>query len=175
MKSSASRLCFLAAGSLLAFSLNSQATILVTGGGSGGPDCGRAAASEAVIWPANGAMVPETITGVTDPYGRPLTIKITGIQQNEPLGFNGSGNTELDGSGVGGAIAYVRAQRAGGGTGRLYFISFKATVLSSTGCTGMVEVYVPHDKGQGFVPAAAGKHADTVGTGKLYNSTQVGG
>lgn len=164
MKSSASRLCLLAAGSLLAFPLNSQAIVLGGGGGNSAPDCSRAAASDAVIWPVNGSMVPETITGVTDPYGRPLTITITGIQQNEPVDFNGSTNAGPDASGVGTSIAYVRAQRAGGGAGRLYYISFEASVMSGLDCTGTVEVSVPHDKGQGFVSA---------NTGKLYDSTQV--
>lgn len=163
MRSPVLRMCFLAAGSLLAFSLNSHATVAISGGGSG-PDCSHAAASEGVIWPPNHSMVAESIVGVTDPYQSPLTITITGIEQDEPVEVHGSGNTEPDGSGVGTPIAYVRAERAGGGTGRLYFISFQASVLSNVQCSGMVEVYVPHDLGQGFVPTD---------TGQRYDSTQA--
>lgn len=111
-------------------------------------------------------MVRETITGVTDPYGRTLKITITGIQQNEPV----SGGAGPDGGGVGTSIAYVRAQRDGGGTGRLYYISFQASVMNNLSCTGSVEVFVPHDKGQASVPANAGKRVDT---GTLYDSTDA--
>lgn len=166
MKSSALRLCFLVAGSLLAISLNSQATMLSIGGGGGisEPDCSQAVASQQVIWPPNHSMIRETIVGVTDPYGRPFTITITGIEQDEPVEVIGSGNTEPDGSGVGTSTAYVRAERAGGGTGRLYFISFTASVMPGVACSGTVMTYVPHDQGQGFVP---------IDTGQRYDSTRA--
>lgn len=153
----------LVAGSLLTFSLSSQAIVVGSSGGTG-PDCSGAAASDGVIWPPNHSMVPESIVGVTDPYGLATTITITGIQQDEPVETDGSGNTEPDGSGVGTSTAYVRAERAGPGTGRLYFISFTATDSTGAQCTGTVQAYVPHDQGQGFVP---------VDTGKRYDSTQA--
>ena len=152
----------LATGSLLMVSMDSHA-IIWTGGGST-PDCSGAAASEGVIWPPDHSMVAETILGVTDPFGLATTISITGIQQDEPVETNGSGNTQPDGSGIGTSTAYVRAERAGPGTGRLYFISFSATDTSGAQCTGMVQAYVPHDQGQGFVPTD---------TGQRYDSTQV--
>ena len=151
------------AGSCLGLSPCSRAVVVSSGGGYG-PDCSGAAASQGVIWPPNHAMVAETIVGVTDPYGLPTTIVITGIQQDEPVEALGSGNTEPDGSGVGTSTAYVRAERAGPGTGRIYFISFSATDSSGAQCTGMVEAYVPHDQGQGFTPTD---------TGQRYDSTQV--
>jgi hypothetical protein len=162
MKSSTLLVSLLATGSLLTFSMDSHA-IMMTGGGST-PDCSGAAASEGVIWPPNHSMVAETVVGVTDPFDLPTTITITGIQQDEPVETDGSGNTEPDGSGVGTSTAYVRAERAGPGTGRLYFISFSAMDSSGAQCTGMVEAYVPHDQGQGFVPT------DTM---QRYDSTQV--
>jgi len=162
MRSSRLLAALLASGALLALS-NSQAVVVSTGGGYG-PDCSGAAASQGVIWPPDHSMVAETILGVTDPYGLPMTIVITGIQQDEPVDVNGSGNTQPDGSGVGTSTAYVRAERAGGGTGRLYFIAFSATDSTGAQCTGSVEAYVPHDQGQGFVPTD---------TGQRYDSTQV--
>src|SRR6185312_3594900 len=117
-----------AAASLLAISFDSNAVILSTGGGGTGtgPDCSGAAASLGVIWPPNHSMVAETVVGVTDPDGLPVSITVTGIQQDEPLLVDGSGNTQPDGSGVGTPTAYVRAERSGPGTGRIYFISFSA-------------------------------------------------
>jgi hypothetical protein len=109
-------------------------------------------------------MVAETIIGVVDPSGLTPTVTVTGIQQDEAVETNGSGNTEPDGSGVGSSTAYVRAERAGPGTGRLYFITFTASDSNGESCTGTVQAYVPHDQGQGFVPTD---------TGQRYDSTQV--
>jgi hypothetical protein len=109
-------------------------------------------------------MVAETIVGVTDPYGLPTTVTVTGIQQDEPTNALGSGNTAPDGSGVGTSTAYVRAERSGPGTGRLYFISFTATNTQGAQCSGVVQAFVPHDQGQGFTP---------VDTGQRYDSTLV--
>jgi len=107
-------------------------------------------------------MVAVTVVGVTDPFGLPTTISVTGIQQDEPVEAIGSGNTEPDGSGVNTPTAYVRAERAGPGTGRLYFISFTATNMQGAQCSGVVQAFVPHDQGQGFTP---------VDTGQRYDST----
>jgi hypothetical protein len=129
-----------------------------------GPDCSGAAAGLGVIWPPNHTMVAETIVGVTDAFNLPTTIAVTGIQQDEPVNALGSGNTAPDGSGVGTPTAYVRAERAGPGTGRLYFISFTATNTQGAQCSGMVQAFVPHDQGQGFTP---------IDTGQRYDSTVV--
>jgi len=109
-------------------------------------------------------MVTETIVGVTDPDNLPITITVTGIQQDEPVQVVGSGNTQPDGSGVGTSIASVRAERSGPGSGRIYFISFSATNTQGAQCTGTVQGFVPHDQGQGFTP---------VDTGQRYDSTVV--
>lgn len=154
-----------ATGSLLAVSLGTGAgeanAILSVGGGGSGPDCSGAAASLGVIWPPNHSMVAETIVGVTDPDNLLVSILVTGIQQDEPVETQGSGNTEPDGSGVGTTTAYVRAERAGPGTGRIYFISFSATDTTGAQCTGMVSPYVPHDQGQGFTPTDTGQRYDS--------------
>jgi hypothetical protein len=130
--------------------------------GGPGPDCSRAAAFPRVIWPPDHKMVAETTVDVTDAFGLPTNITITGIQQDEPVETPGSGNTEPDGWGVDTANAYVRAERAGPGTGRIYFISFTATDSQGMQCSGVVQAYVPHDQGQGFIP---------VDTGQRYDST----
>jgi hypothetical protein len=114
-------------------------------------------------------MVPETIIGVTiDPSLGPETINITinidAIHQDEPVNALGSGNTAPDGKGVGSDTAYVRAERSGPGTGRLYSIDFTATDGNGYTCSGVVQVQVPHDQGQGFIP---------IDTGQWYDSTQI--
>jgi hypothetical protein len=128
-------------------------------------ECSQAAASTGVIWPPDHKMVLETITGVTGA----TSIVITGIQQDEPVETPGSGNTEPDGLIVGPTSAYVRAERAGPGTGRIYFIEFRATGFGTTGAPGAqclvrVQVCVPHDLGQG---------STCIDTGQRYDSTKL--
>ena len=97
-------------------------------------------------------MVSETIVGVTDPNYASVTIAVTSIFQDESVAAIGSGNTSPDGTGIGTPTAQIRAERAGPGTGRIYFISFSATNPAGVSCTGSVSVFVPHDQGQGFTP-----------------------
>lgn len=108
------------------------------------PLCTGASATPATLWPPNHQLVPVGIQGVTDPEGDPVTIQITGIAQDEPL----SGNTP-DASGIGSATAQVRAERAGGGDGRVYHLTFTATDPQGASCTGAVTICVPHDQGHG--------------------------
>jgi hypothetical protein len=139
------------------------ATALITTGPppDSSPDCSGAAAMTGMIWPPDHRMVAETIVGVTDPNGLPITITVTGIQQDEPVNALGSGNTAPDGTGVGTSTAYVRAERAGPGTGRIYFISFSASNSMALACTNTVPVFVPHDQGQGIVPTDTGQRFDS--------------
>jgi len=153
------------AGSLVVVSSAVQALIVqpppsTTGGGSN-PDCSGAAASLGVIWPPNDAMVAVNVVGVVDPNGLPITIMVTGIQQDEAVNALGSGNTAPDAGGVGTPTALVRAERAGPGTGRLYFIDYTATNTQGGQCTGTVMPYVPHDQGQGFTPVDTGLRFDS--------------
>jgi len=153
-----------AASALLIPAVQSSATTPIDTGTTGSAlDCSGAAASQGVIWPPNHSMIAESIIGVTDAPGIVPTITITAIQQDEPLEVDGSGNTEPDGSGVGTATAYVRAERAGPGTGRIYFISFSATDSLGNSCTNQsVQVFVPHDQGPRSSP---------VDTNARYDST----
>lgn len=122
------------------------------------PDCAGATASPAILWPPNGKLVPVSIRGVTDPEGERVTITITGIRQDEPLSRAGTS----DASGIGMATARVRADRKGGGDGRVYHLSFMATDAEGASCNGAVTVCVTHDQRPG---AACGDG------GALFNST----
>ncbi|MEW6757457.1 MAG: CARDB domain-containing protein, partial [Acidobacteriota bacterium] len=48
------------------------------------PDCTRAAASPARLWPPNHKLRGVTVGGVTDPDGDPVTLAVTAITQDEP-------------------------------------------------------------------------------------------
>jgi beta-propeller repeat-containing protein/Big-like domain-containing protein len=108
------------------------------------PDCSAAAAIPAVLWPPNGQLVPISIRNVTDPDGDPVTLTITAVRQDEPLSGRGP-----DVSGIGTPNVSLRADRAGGGDGRVYRLSFTATDPQGASCAGTVTVCVPHDQGRG--------------------------
>ena len=120
-------MCALAAAASMLASFDSNATSIGTGSE---PDCSGAAASLGEIWPPDHKMVAITVVGVVDPYNLGITISVTGISQDEPVQVAGSGNTAPDGSGLFTPTAWVRAERAGTGTGRIYVISFTATTIN---------------------------------------------
>ena len=83
---------------------------------------------------------------MTGPDNLPATITITGIRQDESVNDGADGNTCPDGSGIGAGTALVRAERNGGGDGRVYQIAFRARDTRGDVCQGTVTVCVP---GQG--------------------------
>jgi len=133
-----------------------------------GISCDHASLTQGVIWPPDHKMVAETIMDVSSSVGA-VTIQITGISQSEPVNALGSGNTAPDGIIANSidptipSIAYVRAERAGPGTGRIYIISYTATDTGGNQCSGSLTVNVPHDQGQGYTP---------IPTGSWYDSTK---
>jgi hypothetical protein len=74
-----------------------------------------------------------------------VQIRITGINQDEPLTGSGSGGTLFDATGIGLSVAKVRAERSGLGDGRVYRIAFDGTDGKGGSCSGNVKVEVPHD------------------------------
>ncbi len=127
-------------------------------------DCSKASASPAVLWPPNHKLVPILITGVIAPAGGLVTIRITGITQDEPTRDVGDGDTCPDAAGVGTAQAQLRAERSGTGNGRVYTVSFAADDGRGGTCTGTVKVGVPHDR-----------NSTPVDDGQTYDSTNCPG
>jgi hypothetical protein len=114
------------------------------------PECLSAAPSVATLWPADGAMVPVTINGVTDPDGDPVTVAITAIRQDEPEAGGKAGITAPDGTGLGTATAHLRAERIAGSSGRVYTVFFRATDNHGGQCSGSVKVSVPIQQGGSY-------------------------
>jgi hypothetical protein len=105
-------------------------------------------------------MVAVQIIGITDPQSNAFTIAVTGVTQDEPIDGLGDGDTSPDAV-IQGNQVLLRAERASGGNGRVYRVSFIATDAFGEGCSGSVAVCVPHDR------------KDTcVDSGQQYNSTQ---
>jgi len=126
------------------------------------PDCSRAAATPANLWPPNHQYVPVTIDGVTDPDGDPVTVTVTGVFQDERTNALGSGDTCPDTTGIGTSQASVRAERSGRQDGRVYHVFFQAADDRGGKCEGEVKVCVPHDRRPGAV---------CVDEGVLFDST----
>ena len=124
------------------------------------PVCSDASPSTNALWPPNHSFAAVNVLGVTDPDGDAVSITIDSIFQDEAVNAPGSGYTSPDGRGVGRSRAWVRAERAGGGNGRVYHISFRADDGNGGTCSGEVQVGVPHDE----------KDAP-VDDGALYDST----
>ncbi len=110
------------------------------------------------LWPPNHKWNEIGILGISDPEGQEVTVEVTAITQDEPVA--GPGKHHPDGDGVGTASAQLRAERDGGGDGRVYTVSFTATDPSGASADGSVTVCVPHDQGGGCVDS-----------GQAYDST----
>ena len=106
-------------------------------------------------------MVPVSILGVTDPDGDPVSIRITGIMQDEATEGLGDGDTCPDGQGIDTSTAQLRAERSGAGNGRVYTIFFTAIDGRGGSTPGSVKASVPHDQAH---PA--------VDDGPLFDSTR---
>lgn len=117
------------------------------------PSCADARADQGELWPPDHRFVPIAVDGLTDAEGDELTVRVTGIRQDEPVDTTGDGNTAPDGRGVDTSTAEVRAERSGsknsGGNGRVYHVAFRASDGHGGACTGTVQVGVPHDRGGG--------------------------
>jgi YVTN family beta-propeller protein len=125
------------------------------------PDCSAAYADPSLLWSPDHRFVPISILGVTDPDEDTLAITIDSIRQDEGVKAKGSGNTAPDGRGVGTSIAEVRAERVGGGNGRVYHIGFTADDGNGGVCTGNVKVGVPHDQRPGATAVDDGANYDS--------------
>jgi hypothetical protein len=111
-------------------------------------------------------MKTVSIVGVTDADGDPVTITILSITSDEATDTGGSGGPghSPDASGVGTNRASLRAERAGGGDGRVYEITFLADDGNGGQTQGSVFVKVPHDN--------KSKVCTAVDSGQIYDPTQ---
>jgi hypothetical protein len=127
------------------------------------PVCSNASPSIDTIWPPNHKFVAVNVLDVTDPDGHPVSITIASIYQDEAVDTPGSGNTSPDGKGADTSVAEVRAERVGGGNGRVYHIGFTAGDGYGGTCSGEVLVRVPKSQGKQGAPVDD--------DGPLYDST----
>lgn len=129
---------------------------------NGPPLCNLARAVPGVLWPPNHKMISVVIAGVSDPDDASLTIAVQGVTQDEFVNGLGDGDTSPDAV-IQGGSALLRAERSGGGNGRVYRIGFSADDGNGGTCSGSVNVGVPHSMKPGM---------EAVDDGQLYDSTQ---
>jgi uncharacterized repeat protein (TIGR01451 family) len=97
------------------------------------------------LWPANHKMVDVTVSyNVTDNCGTPAcTLTVT---SSEPVDGLGDGDTAPDWEIVDRHHVRLRAERGGGGTGRVYTITITCMDSSGASSSKTVAVVVPHSK-----------------------------
>jgi len=131
------------------------------------PDCSGAYGGS--FWPANHSMVPAEVLGVVDPDSdQPVSIEVTEVWQDEPVGkakSSGKGKDKgPDAELMDDGRLMLRAERKGGGDGRVYFVHFTATDVEGDSCEGVVVFTVPHDQGEEVdLPATGGPLYDSFG------------
>ena len=100
------------------------------------PSCSGVIASPEVLSPANRDMKPISLSGATDPDGDPLSFRIDGVSQDEPITTQGDDTTpdaQLTAAGANSNQVLVRAERHPQRNGRVYRIAY--TVSDDKGGT----------------------------------------
>jgi len=100
------------------------------------------------LWPPNHKMKNVNVKVVAEDACGDVTWEITSVSSNEDEDGNGDGNTGPDWVIVDEDTVQLRAERSGGGSGRIYTITVEATDESGNTATDTVEVTVPHSKGK---------------------------
>lgn len=104
-----------------------------------------------LLWPPNHKMrAVRVVVRASDVCG-PVRWRITQITSNEPEDDLGDGSTSPDSWICGPAKAFLRAERSGQGTGRIYTINVEVSDAAQNTTNGTVQVVVPHDRGRGKV------------------------
>jgi uncharacterized repeat protein (TIGR01451 family) len=94
------------------------------------------------LWPPNHQMENIVVSyNAGDNSGAVTTV--LGVTSNEPINGTGDGDTGPDWEVVNNHLVRLRAERAGGGSGRIYTITITATDASGNQTTSTVTVQVP--------------------------------
>jgi len=107
------------------------------------------AVSPDTLWPPDHRMIAVSLSvSVTDACDPAVaeTCHVTGVTSNEPIVGPGSGNRSPDWAIMGALSVDLRAERTGGGSGRLYRVTVQCADASGNAATGVATVAVPHDR-----------------------------
>lgn len=103
-----------------------------------------------VLWPPNHEMVKITASiDMVDSCDDESTVRLVSITGNEPDDGIGDGHTndDIQGAdfGTDDREFWLRAERQGGGTDRIYAVTYEATDASGNAALATAEVSVPHN------------------------------
>jgi hypothetical protein len=112
------------------------------------PSCDGAAADKTILGPANNKLRRVRIAGATDPDGDAVTLEVTGVTQDEPVGRAPDAR-----AGARPDAVRLRAERNRHGDGRVYRIAFRASDGTDS-CSGVTKVEVRRHKKREAVDSA---------------------
>jgi len=105
--------------------------------------------SRDVLWPANHKYVDVSATvEASDNFDPDPTVILVSVTSNEPDNGKGDGNTVNDIVIVDDVSFKLRAERSGGGSGRIYTVTYEATDDCGNSTSESVTATVPHSKGK---------------------------
>ena len=111
------------------------------------PSFDNLVATPTILWPANHQYVDVTASViVSDNFDPAPVVTLVSVTSNEPDNGTGDGDTTDDIVIVDDATFMLRAERAGGGDGRTYTITYEATDACGNSATDSVEVSVRNDR-----------------------------
>jgi hypothetical protein len=105
------------------------------------------------LWPPNHQLVPVSVTvTATDAASMgPVAVTLLSVMSTEPENGLGDGDTagDIQGWSIGtnDQSGQLRAERAGGGNGRVYTFTYRATDTAGNSATTTCTVTVPHNRG----------------------------
>ncbi|GAC1444862.1 MAG: hypothetical protein NVSMB52_04660 [Chloroflexota bacterium] len=102
-------------------------------------------ASPALIWPPNHKMVPVNVTvKVADGLSGPNGFILISATSSEP-----NANNDIQGfvTGAPSTSGFLRAERSGGGNGRIYTLTYQAMDMAGNTANCAAQVKVRHDQG----------------------------
>lgn len=106
-------------------------------------------ANPSVLWPPNHRLVSVAVHATVMDTCSDTTWKIISVSSNEAADAKGSGHTSPDWKITGDHTVKLRAERAGGGDGRIYTITLQAEdAAGNLSDTKTVTVSVPHSQGK---------------------------
>ncbi len=129
------------------------------------PVCSAVTATPNTLWPANHQLERVQLGGATDPDGDPVALKVTGVQQDEPVNGLGDGDKSPDAvSEAAGNAVSLRSERSGTEDGRVYTIAFEGSDGRGGTCTGTATVSVPKNQSTRGAAVASGGSFDSFGS-----------
>jgi hypothetical protein len=116
------------------------------------PSIDAISASPDNLWPANHKMVDVAVSvDVSDLCDTAISsaqCEIVAVTSNEPVNGAGDGDTDPDWMITGALTLQLRAERSGGGSGRLYTVTVACTDAAGNVATATTTVTVPKSQGK---------------------------